>query len=161
MFRPRYLPGLFVVLLACSDTPTSSSFAGPFEEPDDGFRTMSGYVVSPTELLAEDGSRVPLLGPQTSLLTDLIGAEIRIRGTADEIGATALWIVEFRVLFVDDLPALDGRLEEVEDGFAISHDEGDLVMIGEVPQDLAPHVGKRVWLTLRDGATVRYGVLEM
>jgi hypothetical protein len=161
MFRPRYLPGLLVAVMACSDTPTSS-FAGTYvpSEPDDGFREISGYVMSSTELLAEDGTTIRMGGPQTELLNGLVGAEIRVRGTPDELGSTDLWIVEFRVLFVDDLPAFDGVLEEIDGNFAINHDE-EFTMIADAPEDLASHVGKRVWLTLRDGALVRYGLLEM
>lgn len=160
MFGPRYLPGLLIAVLACSDTPAQPRYSAPFPEPDDGYRMIKGYVVSPTQLRAEDGSMVPLLGPQTELLTELIGAEIRIRGVLDEIGSTTLWIVEFRVLYVDNLPALDGKLARTESGFGINSSEGTLFMIRDVPAELAAHVGKRVWLTMLDGAPVRYGVLE-
>ena len=162
MLRKVILP-LLVLLAACDDpivapTPTSR----PTVEIDDGFQTVTGMVVSERELRSYDtGELIPLLGPQTELLRGLIGAEIKIRGAADEMESATLWIVEFRVLWVDGLPAFDGMLAEYDEGFAIETMEGNLEFLPNVPEDLAIHVGKRVWLTTRDGNCVNYGVLEM
>jgi hypothetical protein len=162
MLRRVILP-LLLLATACDDpiaAPPSSR--GPTVEIDDGFQTVTGMVVSEHELRSyESGELIPLLGPQTELLRGLTGAEIKIRGSADEIGATPLWIVEFRVLTVDGLTAFDGTLGEYVDGFAVDTSEGKLEFLASIPDDLMVHVGKRVWLTTRDGSCVRYGVLEM
>jgi hypothetical protein len=158
----KYLLTLLLAAVACSDDSPVSYTRGPSVEVDEsGFETVSGIVVTEYELRSDDGRTVPLLGPQTTMLTNLIGAEVRILGSADEFGATALWIVEFRVLRVDGLPALDGTLWELPDGFAITTTEGDMQYVHSIPEDLAIHAGKRVWLTTRDGDCIRYGVLEM
>ena len=162
MLRKVILP-LLLVMAACDDPIVAPpSTRGPIAEIDDGFQTVTGMVVSEHELRSyESGELIPLLGPQTELLRGLVGAEIRIRGSADEFGAQPLWIVEFRVLTVDGLPAFDGTLGEYVEGFGIETNEGKLEFLASIPEDLMVHVGKRVWLTTRDGSCVRYGVLEM
>ena len=112
---------LAVVGLACTETPI------PPRVPDDygeGLisrnQTVVGTLISPNQLLSQKGDVVPLVGPQTKMLPSLIGAELRILGSEDELGSATLWIVEFRVLAVDGIPALDGRLDRTENGFAIA-----------------------------------------
>jgi hypothetical protein len=153
---------LVLATIACSDTPVSP-FRGSVSlpEPEDGFRTVTGIVVSETELRDyADGSTILLEGPQTRMLGELLGAEIRILGTADEFAGARLWVIEFRVLAVDGIPALDGMLGYDDEGFAIVSAEGAYTSLAEIPEDLMTRLGKRVWLTLRDGAWVRYGVIE-
>jgi hypothetical protein len=94
------------------------------------------------------------------MLGELLGAEIRILGTADEFAGARLWVIEFRVLAVDGIPALDGMLDYGEEGFTIRTGEGEATSLAEIPEDLMSHIGKRVWLSLREGAWVRYGVIE-
>jgi hypothetical protein len=129
------------------------------EPVDLGYRTVVGTLVERDLLRAEDGSMVPLLGHETTFFADLIGAEIRVRGAVDEFESAPLWIVEFRVLTVDGLLALDGTLEYDDEGFSIRTMEGEYTPLLEIPEDLMSHVRKRVWLTVRDGSWVRYGVL--
>jgi hypothetical protein len=153
---------LVLATIGCSDTPVSP-FRGTVDlpEPEDGFRTVTGIVVSETELRDyADGSLITLEGPQTRMLSDLLGAEIRIVGTADEFAGARLWVIEFRVLAVDGIPAVDGMLDYGEEGFAIRGAEGQATALPEIPEDLMSHVGKRVWLTLRGAVWVRYGVIE-
>jgi hypothetical protein len=161
MFRTTCFTLLLATAAACTDSPAAPIARWAPEPEDSGFETVTGTVVSETALRRnDDGTVVPLLGPQTALLTELIGAEIRVRATADEIGAEALWIVEFRVLLVDGLPAFDGMLVAGEEGYAIETMEGSYEPIPSIPDDLAFHVGSRVWLTTADGHCVRYGVLQ-
>jgi hypothetical protein len=163
MYAQRFLPFVLVALVACSDasTPIGPFSASPVEE-EDGFETFRGTVVSSTELRAEDGSIVKLMGPQTRLLAELVDAEIRLRGTWDEIGGgVPLWVIEFRVLTVDNLPAYDGILQGEGDGYTIFNDDEYVALPAELPSELMDHIGRRVWLTLRDDVYMRFGVLEM
>jgi hypothetical protein len=160
--RTRFFSLLVVAtVVGCTDTPfTPIGGSIPVEEPEDGSRTVTGFVVSENELLSnEDGSTIPLMGPHTRMLAELVGAEVRIFGTSDEFEDN-LWVIEFRVLAVDGLPALDGKLDYGEEGFAIVSPEGALSPLAELPDDLMGQIGRRVWMTLREGTWVRYGVIE-
>jgi hypothetical protein len=158
MSRLRFFPLLMVAAVACSEATPVGPY--PISEPiDDGFETVSGMVLSESEFLTSQGRVLTLIGPHTKLLRDLIGAEIRVRATADELDSPRFWVVEFTVLSVDGLPALDGTLEIGSHGFAVRDASGQVISIGELPESLAQHSGKRVWLTMRDGEPVRFGVL--
>lgn len=163
MLTQRLLPFLVVAAMGCNEAshPTSAVFAPDVDEEGEQFATVYGTVVSTNELRAQDGRTVELTGPQTALLAGLVDAEIQVRGTWDEIGPSPLYIVEFRVVMVDNLPALDGILAGGGGGFSIQSGEEAYELPSELPQELTGSVGKRVWLTLRDEAYVRYGVLEM
>jgi hypothetical protein len=150
---------LLLAMFACSDPPTSSVTTTIVEPADLGYRTVVGTLVTKDQLRAEDGSMVSLIGYQTALFADLIGAESRVRGAFDDVESAPLWIVEFRVLSVDSLPALDGTLENSEMGFSIRTMDGDHALLATIPEDLMRHVGERVWLTMLDGSWVRYGLL--
>jgi hypothetical protein len=163
MYAQRFFPFVLIAAVACSETANPSSvFIATEVEEDYGFETFTGTVVSSTELRAEDGTTIKLMGPQTELLGQLVDAEVRIRGTWDEIGGgVPLWVVEFRVLMVDNLPAFDGILQGEGDGYTILDDDEYVALPADLPTELMGHIGSRVWLTLRDDSYVRFGVLEM
>ena len=156
MPRQRLLPLLLLAAVACEES--SPTVFRP-SEPEQPLESIPGILVAPTMLKSGD-LFIELVGVQTMLFTELVGAEVLIDGVFDESDG-ALLIHEFMVLTVDNLPAVDGRLEETDEGFAVYPRYGPAVALAEIPGDLEDDVGKRVWLTLQDGFPVRYGVLEM
>ena len=156
--RPLSLvPVLLAATVACSDTITSPPRAN---EPEEEFReSVPGYLLSP-RLLQSGDVVYPLVGWQTLLLNDLVGAEVLINGEIDPSDG-ALIIREFFVLAVDGIPAYDGMLLREDGAYSIHTYRGLDVAFQQLPPDLTVHVGKRVWLTAMNGVPIRYGVLQM
>jgi pyruvate,orthophosphate dikinase len=132
-------------------------------EAAEGILTSKGGKASHAALVARDMGK-PCVAGAAQLEIDVDVGAVSVDGTrlaAGDLIAIDGTIVEFRVLTVDGLPAFDGRLGEYEEGFAIDTEEGAREFLASIPEDLMVHLGKRVWLTTRDGNCVRYGVLEM
>jgi hypothetical protein len=163
MNRLRFLPTMLLLAgfsTACTDDPVALPDP-PFTGPDlAGFEIVNGTVLDTGSILGEDGNIIPVVGPRTKMLEGLVGAEIRVVGVPDEDGSSALWIVEFTVTAVDGLPAFDGRLDYTEEGYGLRSPDGGMIPLAELPDDLRSHVGRRIWLTIHEGALVRFGLLE-
>jgi hypothetical protein len=155
MNRLRFIPFLLVAVSACGSSTTPVD--GPVVVEEQDFQVV-GTVATRSLLIGTDGRRYVLVGPQAAWLQDLVGAEIRLRGEPDVNGSIVLWIIEFRILTVDGLAAVDGTLRIPPDGgYAIHSSDGVITPIPEIPGALTAHVGKRVWLTMKDGKYVRFG----
>jgi hypothetical protein len=162
MNRLRFLPTILLLaaVTACTDDPVALPNP-PFAAPDlAGFEVVNGTVLDRGTILGEDGNIVPVLGPRAKMLEGLYGAEIRVVGVPDEDGSNAIWIIEFTVTRVDGLPAFDGMLDHSEEGYAIRSTNAGMIPLPELPDGLSNHVGRRIWLTLHEGALVRFGLLE-
>jgi hypothetical protein len=146
-----------LTVLACTDTPVSPRPFRPVETVEEGWESIPGIVVSPY-LLQSGDRQVLLAGGATDLLDELIGAEIVVEGFIDTADG-ALVIHRFTVLSVNGIPALDGVLQASESGYYIETIE--MVSLPDVPAELTEHVGKRVWLTIRDDQFVDFGLLEL
>lgn len=154
MIRPFLLAALLVTAVACSDTPVAAP--PPLDEPE--LATITGTLVAPSMLRSGD-EFIELAGWQVSLLDGLVGADLMVEGVPETTDGDFL-MYEFSVLAVDGLPAIDGMLTAHAEGFAIYSRLGDSVVLDDIPADLEGHIGKRVWVALRDGVPERFGVLE-
>jgi hypothetical protein len=156
----RFLPALVLVTSACLDHATDPFLTGTLDERDEsGFEVVTGTLLSNGQLRTDQGWTVRLSGPQTLLLKQLVEARIHVRGTRDEGGP--LYVVDFRVLAVDGLPALDGVLLGAEGIFTIEMVDRSFVLPAALPAELTEHVGNRVWVTFHDSLCARFGVLRM
>ena len=151
------LASMLVGATGCSDTPVSTSgVRQPYLE-EESFESIPGVLVTPRML--QSGDRlIPLAGGQTDLFVNLIGAEVLVEGVIDPSDG-ALVIRSFLVLTVDGFPVLDGVLHEYDDGFYIEAIQ--MTPLPEIPEELARHVGKRVWLTIMNDECINFGVLEL
>jgi hypothetical protein len=143
-----------VFFTAC-DTPTA--VYTPEADAPEQVESIPGILEAP-RWLRSGTSLIPLVGWQTALLEELVGAELLIDGYFDPSDG-ALIIRDFQVLAVEGLPAFDGTLVAGNPGFLIRTRQRDL-WLETLPQGLDEHLGKRVWLTTMAGVPVRYGLLE-
>lgn len=164
MFRQRFaIVVLTAALAACSDAtvtgPTSGS-SGPSTRDQPGpYDRFPGVLETPRILLSR-GERISLIGWQTKLFQDLVGAEVLIQGTMDSDPSGGVIIHDFEVLAVDGMPVLDGTLEWLDDAYVVRGRDGSLNPLTDAPETLTTYIGRRVWVAQRDLQVVRYGVLD-
>jgi hypothetical protein len=66
----------------------------------------------------------------------------------------------FEVLSVGGRAAIDGFLEETEDGFALRLQNGEMYALTDPSAALLEHLGQRVWITpAAEGEEVTFGVI--
>lgn len=149
------LAAAFILTAAC-ESPTTI-YPSAAEEPAPEQSESIPGILEAANRLRSGQTLYELVGP-TALFKELIGAEVLIDGYIDSADG-ALVVRDFIVLAVDGLPAFDGTLIADSPGFLLRTRQRDF-WLATVPQGLAEHVGKRIWLTTLGGVAVRYGVLE-
>jgi hypothetical protein len=105
-----------------------------------------------------DGSEYQLAGTQSTLLLPLDGADVAVDGAFDQGGIN---VESFLVLTVGGTAVVDGVLVHSEGGYAMRLTaDGSMRPIDTASDELAQHVGDRIWLqTDRDGFTI-FGVIS-
>jgi hypothetical protein len=153
------------VLGACQDQATPAAPAAVAAPPAAPSRiTLAGTVVASnrditTVFLQTPDALVPLEGSEAIPMTNVLGADVEVRGTWD---GAAVTVESFLVLAVNGNPALDGILESMSDGYAIRLVDGTRRMLEAAPAELLAHIGARVWVTRSadDAATIEFGVIQ-
>jgi hypothetical protein len=164
MVRRLFLT-LLVLASGCSEL-TTDPFVDFFGDPSGDGSEPEEFVgvVESINLVRTERGPLPLMGPNTALLRNLIRAKVELRGYRDRTDTgrpTALYVIGIRVLEVDGLPALDGMLEGAAGDLWISNAQGTTPLPALVPPGLVEHLGKRVWVTLDKGVCVRFGVVSL
>lgn len=156
---PR-LPFATLVSLFVSDAREEERPEPPSSDPDPRapLRTFQGSLASPSHLRVAHRT-IELIGWQTELFADLIGAEIFVAARPALYNQGCFVVEDFEILAVDGLPVFDGRLVRTLGQYFIYLRNG-VRPVSDVPEGLAQHVGRRVWIAWDDGETVRYGLLE-
>lgn len=86
-----------------------------------------------------------LVGSEADALANVDGGDVVVRGTFD---ANPGFVVdEFHVMAMHDRPALDGVLEQGDEGFALRLGDGSLRVVPGLSAESAEHIGARVWVT--------------
>jgi hypothetical protein len=86
-----------------------------------------------------------LVGAEAAPLVRLDGGDVVVRGTFDT--NPGFVVDEFHVLAMNDQPALDGVLEEIDEGLALRLGDGSLRVVPGLSADCSDHIGARVWVT--------------
>ncbi|WP_337172255.1 hypothetical protein [Gemmatimonas aurantiaca] len=97
---------------------------------------------------------VTLSGMATSGMSRLVGKEVVIHGL--KVTPRDIVVSDYVVRAADGVPAVDGVLD-AEGVLRLT--DGSGVRRVPVPQALRPFAGARVWIALRDGVPVNYGVI--
>ena len=102
-----------------------------------------------------------LVGSEAGALANVDDADVVVRGTFD---ANPGFVVdEFQVLAMNGRPALDGVLEETDEGFALRLGDGSLRVVPGPSAECAEHVGARLWVTGWEGEddseAIQFGVI--
>lgn len=105
-------------------------------------------------VLQTSDATVTLSGMATSGLTRLVGKEVVIHGL--KVTPRDIVVSDYVVRAADGIPAVDGILES--EG-TLRMTDGSGVRRVSVPSALQPFAGARVWIALRDGVPVNYGVI--
>lgn len=105
-------------------------------------------------VLKTAGATVALSGMATSGMSRLVGKEVVVHGM--KVTPRDIVVASYVVRAADGVPALDGVLDA--EG-ALRMTDGSGVRHVSVPPTLRPYVGSRVWIALRDGVAVNYGVI--
>ena len=171
MTRTRILTmAVALSALACTDN-SNSVLTGPIDPtqpimPTPALTTIAGRI-SVTGFGADrlvelrDGfnNLYRLVGSEAAPLANVDGGDVVVRGTFD---ANPGFVVdEFLVTAMDDRPALDGVLEETDEGFALRLGDGSLRVVPGLSAECAKHVGARVWVTgwEDDSEAIQFGVI--
>jgi hypothetical protein len=155
-------------MLACSDrnAPTAPPNVNDPQHPiAPGSVEFTGTVVvdetgghRSVQLLRSDGSLVPLLGNEATLIASVAGGEVVVRGTLD--APPGMVVERFQVLSMNGRSAIDGVLEETSAGLALRLSDGELRSLGDAQAVFAGHLGSRLWITGLDEPPVEFGVIE-
>jgi len=173
MTRNRFftLAAVFSIA-ACSDNP-NSAITGPIDQrnpqypilPAPSTATISGRIsVSgflgedrTIELRNEEGGVYRLVGYAAAALASVDGADVEVTGTFD--ANPGFVVQEFRVTGMYGRPALDGVLEETDEGFALRLSDGSLRAVPGLT-NCADHVGARLWVIGWDEESgVQFGLI--
>ncbi len=126
--------------------------------PQEWRGVVEAFKDGPTLLLA-DGSEYRLGGTQSAFLTQLDGADVVIQGTNDLEGG--IMIQSFLVVAVGGTEVADGVLEVSESGYALRLTaDGSMREIGAASDELAQHVGDRLWVREADDGKTIFGVIS-
>ncbi|HEY0931917.1 MAG TPA: hypothetical protein VGE27_18485, partial [Gemmatimonas sp.] len=98
---------------------------------------------------------VALSGMATTGMSRLVGKEVVVRGV--KVTPRDIVVSDYIVRAVDGVPAFDGVLDA--EG-ALRLTDGSGVRRLTVPAPLRAYVGARVWIAMRDGAAVNYGIVS-
>ena len=176
-----------VVAVGCSDYPTGT-----------GGGTADGSRYFPQELTGKvtvdevlgttgvvlsmpGGATVVLAGPEGERLRQLVGFDVRVRGSwegsvmpipdptyVDDISyriddtRSAFLVESFVVLAVEGQPALDGILSEESGRLYLQLDRGEVHWFDDPPAELAALIAKRIWVTGAEAAEepLRFAEIE-
>ncbi|BAH39157.1 hypothetical protein GAU_2115 [Gemmatimonas aurantiaca T-27] len=97
---------------------------------------------------------VALSGMATNGMSRLVGKEVVVHGV--KVTPRDIVVANYVVRAADGVPAIDGVLD-AEGGLRMTDGSGTRRV--SVPSTLRPYVGARVWIALRDGVAVNYGVI--
>ena len=159
-------------IAACSDNP-NSAITGPIDQrnpqqpilPAPSTATISGRI-SVSGLLGEDrtielrneeGEVYRLVGYGAGALASVDGADVEVTGTFD--ANPGFVVQEFQVTGMFGRPALDGVLEETDEGYALRLSDGSLRAVPGLT-NCADHVGARLWVIGWDEESgVQFGLI--
>ena len=163
------------VLIACGCTesslgPSNPVAVGPVPQAPEQV-VITGIVgVSPigTFVQLESGQIVDIFGSEAQRLAPLEGAQVQVRGYWSndilyDAVRPALQAEVFLVLAVQGRPAIDGMLQQDEDGgrYYLQLTAGDVYWFDDAPSDFVAYIGKRIWVTgSMEDPPLSFGVIE-
>lgn len=121
-------------------------------------RSLTGKLESAAAVRSGDRT-IGLIGWQTQLFVDLVGAELFVSGRPTTAAGDTIAIEDFEILRVDGLPTLDGLLVRTLDQYFLYVRTGVRPVL-DVPEGLVKFVGHRVWVAGNGTHTARFGLLE-
>lgn len=120
-----------------------------------GVLTYQGTEPARQVVLQTAEATVALSGMATTGMSRLVGKEVVVRGV--KVTPRDIVVSDYIVRAVDGVPAFDGVLDA--EG-ALRLTDGSGVRRLTVPAPLRAYVGARVWIAMRDGAAVNYGIVS-
>jgi hypothetical protein len=119
-----------------------------------GVLVFQGTEPARQVVLRTADATVALSGMATTGMSRLVGKEVVVHGV--KVTPRDIVVADYVVRAADGVPALDGVLDA--EGALRLTDGGGLRRVS-VPSTLRPYVGARVWIALRDGVAVNYGII--
>ena len=161
MFRHTIVAVIALTLAACDESISPSSFGDRGTTGVTTTQTLFGtVVVNDAEIyLRESAQMTRLTGPGSRLLAGLASGQAEVRGSYDSMN-DELEVLSFQLYAMGGLPAADGILVSIADGYGLRLATGDVRRIVDPPAELLAHMGERVWVSgPADGAPVDFGVI--
>jgi hypothetical protein len=114
-----------------------------------------GVEPARTVVLRVPDGNVSLSGMATTGMSKLVGSEVVVRGV--RVSPRDVVVSDFFVRAADGVPAFDGTIQP--DG-ALRLTDGSGVKRVPLPASMEGLVGARVWVALKDGRPIAYGLIQ-